>query len=538
MAKWQQAAIDQQSILNEKFERCLQKISDENTPYDGELYCPITWDGIYCWPNVPAGTVHHIPCPSYIHGFNVREFASRYCTMEGNWWRKDYTNETWSNYTQCTIHDPTILNETLVEPHMENIKLISKVGYSTSLATLLVAFFILAFVRKLRCPRNNLHMQLFMSFIMRSVMFLLKDALFVEGIGLRSNATFTDDVFDYTESIANVDCKIFTSFWHYFLMANYCWILMEGLYLHNLVFLAMFTDTTSILRYLILGWGLPLLFIIPWVVVRATLEDTLCWTTNQHSAYFWIIRAPITVSILVNFIFFINITRVLFMKMFASHNSQARKYRYRKWFKSTLVLVPLFGIHYSILLVMSLVAEVNKTVEVIWLYTDQLFSSYQGSFVAFLYCFLNGEVQTELKKLWQRNLTTQNLRSHHSLLSHSLTSYVSRGRSSVQSFHSTSLLNVIVPEKRDPFRSVSPVVPDCKRNQDTTPRRLPHFETNPCFSSDDTKANNDYMLEMESQQRQLVNGHVTMRNASENDRAEENDRLLLTGENNEKESAL
>ncbi|KAH6940307.1 hypothetical protein HPB50_026634 [Hyalomma asiaticum] len=108
----------------------------------------------------------------------------------------------------------------------------------------------------------------------------------------------------------NVDCKVFTSFWHYVLMANYCWILMEGLYLHNLVFLAFFTDSSSILRYVGLGWGachstqfhlcnrllnliaqkardmiqkmlyffpsgLPVIFIVPWVVVRATLDDTL-----------------------------------------------------------------------------------------------------------------------------------------------------------------------------------------------------------------------------------------------------------------------
>ncbi|KAL1437431.1 hypothetical protein MTO96_048919 [Rhipicephalus appendiculatus] len=48
---------------------------------------------------------------------------------------------------------------------------------------------------------------------------------------------------------------MFTSLWHYVLMANYCWILMEGLYLHSLVFLAFFTDSSSILRYVTLGWG-------------------------------------------------------------------------------------------------------------------------------------------------------------------------------------------------------------------------------------------------------------------------------------------
>ncbi|KAG0443482.1 hypothetical protein HPB47_014867, partial [Ixodes persulcatus] len=243
-------------------------------------------------------------------------------------------------------------------PHLPTIKLISKVCYTVSVVTLLAAFLILASIKRLRCPRNSLHMHLFISFILRALAFLLKDALFVAGVGLSSNVDFNKE---------NVDCKVFTSFWHYVLMANYCWILMEGLYLHSLVFLAFFTDSSGIIRYVALGWGLPVLFIIPWVVVRATL--------GGHP---------------VNFILFLNITRVLFAKLFASQTPQARKYRYRKWFKSTLVLVPLFGAHYAFLLGMSLAAA-GDLVELIWLYVDQLFSSSQGFVVALLYCFLNGE---------------------------------------------------------------------------------------------------------------------------------------------------
>uniref|UniRef100_A0A224YGZ0 Adenylate cyclase-coupled calcitonin receptor n=1 Tax=Rhipicephalus zambeziensis TaxID=60191 RepID=A0A224YGZ0_9ACAR len=255
----------------------------------------------------------------------------------------------------------------------------------------------------------------------------------------------TTDQYMHSENISifeNVDCKVFTSFWHYVLMANYCWILMEGLYLHSLVFLAFFTDSSSILRYVALGWGLPVLFIVPWVVVRATLDDTLCWTTNPRQDLFWIIRGPITASILVNFILFLNITRVLFAKLFASQTPQARKYRYRKWFKSTLVLVPLFGAHYAFLLGMSLAAA-GDLLELVWLYVDQLFSSFQGFVVALLYCFLNGEVQTELRKLIQRwrcdqrgpGRNDKQLQHRHSLFTQSVT-FLSRGRSSIQSLHS------------------------------------------------------------------------------------------------------
>jgi parathyroid hormone receptor 1 len=59
------------------------------------------------------------------------------------------------------------------------------------------------------------------------------------------------------------ECKLVTSLWQYFIMANYSWILMEGLYLHNLIFLALFTDSSAITIYIILGWGTC--FIITWM---------------------------------------------------------------------------------------------------------------------------------------------------------------------------------------------------------------------------------------------------------------------------------
>ena len=41
--------------------------------------------------------------------------------------------------------------------------------------------------RKLRCPRNMLHLHLFVSFIMRAFITLLKDMIFVRGVGLHMN---------------------------------------------------------------------------------------------------------------------------------------------------------------------------------------------------------------------------------------------------------------------------------------------------------------------------------------------------------------
>ncbi|KAG8236998.1 hypothetical protein J437_LFUL017318 [Ladona fulva] len=281
------------------------------------------------------------------------------------------------------------------------VKAIARVGYSVSLGTILVAFIIMASIKKLRCPRNMLHMHLFASFMMRAFMSLLKDSLLVEGLGLSSDVIVQNgDTFNIKEGQHSWECKLVVSLWQFFIMANYSWVLMEGLYLHNLIFLALFSDTSSITLYVILGWGLPILVVVPWVILRAILEDTHCWTTNDNPLFFLVIRIPTVISILLNFLLFVNIVRVLLSKLQSSISEESRKYRYRRWAKSTLVLVPLFGVHYTLFLGMSYSMGVNQVVEIIWLFCDQFFASFQGSFVAVLYCFMNGEVRAELNKIW------------------------------------------------------------------------------------------------------------------------------------------
>ncbi|XP_077280194.1 secretin receptor [Temnothorax americanus] len=382
--------------------------------------CPPTFDGLLCWPRTDAPGTATLPCPpASIMGYtelasdNLRALAvaSKVCLTNGEWYRNS-DGVAWSNYSLCVLNSTRYIIDknlnymrwyetpaefALLNKWLPIIRMVSHIGYVTSFTTLIVAMVVFSLLRKLRNPRNRLHMHLFASFIMRAFMALLKDWSFIDGIGLAWDVVFVDGQSAFIRERNTWVCKVITSLWQYFIVANYSWILMEGMYLHNLVFFALCTDTSTIALYIVLGWGLPALVVVPWIIIRATIENTLCWTTNDDSSLFLIIRIPIITSILFNFLLFLNIVRVLLVKLKTSVYLQRKKMKYKRWAKSTLVLVPLFGIHYTFFLGLSY----HKGVELVWLFCDQLFASFQGAFVAFLYCLLNGEVRAEMRRAWK-----------------------------------------------------------------------------------------------------------------------------------------
>ncbi|KAK7870798.1 hypothetical protein R5R35_005461 [Gryllus longicercus] len=395
----------QDEMLAEEANQCRLRIQEQLEAGGGVGVCPPTWDGIMCWDGAEAGELCEQPCPAYITGFDPRENVTRRCTETG-WYMHPVSKTSWTNFSRCfnrpdatVILDPPKSNISDFEMFLPAVKIISTTGYAVSLMSLIAAFCILATVKKLRCPRNTLHMHLFLSFIMRAFMALLKHSLFVQGLGLPSDVTNTPDGDMFgSEFEENWECKLITSMWEYFIMANYSWILMEGLYLHNLIFLALFSDTSAITLYVTLGWGLPAVFVLAWVVCRLLLDDFVCWTVYRRPQLFLLVRVPIVASIILSFGLFVNIVRVLFLKLRASVCEETR--RYRRWAKSTLVLVPLFGVHYTIFIGLSY--SNDSRVELAYLFCDQLFASFQGFFVAVLYCFLNGEVRAEVARKWRR----------------------------------------------------------------------------------------------------------------------------------------
>ncbi|XP_027001162.1 parathyroid hormone 2 receptor a [Tachysurus fulvidraco] len=388
-----------QMLLDAKLQ-CLHTVSTHDLAVD---VCPAEWDGLICWPRGSPGFLTKAPCPKYIYDFNHAGFAYRRCESNSSWVLGEGLNKTWANYTEC-IKSPGPNSERQV--FFERLHIMYTVGYAVSFGSLLVAILIIGYFRRLHCTRNYIHMHLFVSFILRAISIFIKDRVVHTSAGLQefdavlmNNLTNTVDVAPVNTS-QYIGCKVTVLLFIYFLATNYYWILVEGLYLHSLIFMAFLSDTKYLWGFTLIGWGVPALFVSAWAIVRATVADSRCWELSAGNIK-WIYQVPILTAIGLNFILFVNIVRVLATKI---RETNAGRYdtrkQYRKLAKSTLVLVLVFGVHYIVFVGMP-----HTFKGVGWevrMYCELFFNSFQGFFVSIIYCYCNGEVQTEIKKTWTR----------------------------------------------------------------------------------------------------------------------------------------
>ncbi|XP_041432578.1 parathyroid hormone 2 receptor [Xenopus laevis] len=367
--------------------------------------CMPEWDGLVCWPRGRPGKILAISCPSYVYDFNHRGLAYRRCNINGTWDFVHSFNRTFANYSECLR---------FLEPEMsqgkreffERLYVMYTVGYSISFCSLAVAIFIIGYFRRLHCTRNYIHMHLFVSFMLRAGSIFVKDKVVHTHIGVKElDAVLMGDlrsimVSPVLDKSQYVGCKITVVMFIYFLATNYYWILVEGLYLHSLIFVAFFSDTKYLWGFTLIGWGFPAVFIVIWAVARATLADARCWELSAGDIK-WIYQAPILAAIGLNFILFLNTVRVLATKIWESNavGYDTRK-QYRKLAKSTLVLILVFGVHYIVFVCLP-----HTFTGLAWeirMHCELFFNSFQGFFVSIIYCYCNGEVQTEIKKTWTR----------------------------------------------------------------------------------------------------------------------------------------
>ncbi|XP_075798248.1 glucagon receptor isoform X1 [Microtus pennsylvanicus] len=372
-------------------------------PPPTELVCNRTFDKYSCWPDTPPNTTANISCPWYLPWYHKvqHRLVFKRCGPDGQWVRGP-RGQPWRNASQCQMDDEEIEVQKEVAKMYSSYQVMYTVGYSLSLGALLLALVILLGLRKMHCTRNYIHGNLFASFVLKAGSVLVVDWL----LKTRYSQKIGDDlsVSVWLSDGAVAGCRVATVITQYGIIANYCWLLVEGVYLYSLLSLATFQEKSFFSLYLGIGWaavptGAPLLFVIPWVVVKCLFENVQCWTSNDNMGFWWILRFPVFLAILINFFIFVRIIHLLVAKL-RDRQMHYADYKFRLA-RSTLTLIPLLGVH-EVVFAFVTDEHAQGALRSTKLFFDLFFSSFQGLLVAVLYCFLNKEVQAELLLRWRR----------------------------------------------------------------------------------------------------------------------------------------
>lgn len=148
-------------------------------------------------------------------------------------------------------------------------------------------------------------------------------------------------------------------------------------------------ETFESIKNVIIGYGWCFIF-VSFFPVFFCFCGCRCWWGYNFTSIYWILEGPRLAMLVVNFIFLSNIIRVLIMKLRRSNTSEIEQAR--KAVRAAIFLIPLLGIT-NILNMIEAPLERTALEFALWSYSTHFLVSFQGFFIATLYCFLNNEVQ-------------------------------------------------------------------------------------------------------------------------------------------------
>ncbi|OQR67463.1 calcitonin receptor-like [Tropilaelaps mercedesae] len=372
---------EEAEIKYEYFKVCLKEVLlAPRRKTDDTLFCERHFDGWGCWADTDAGLTAFISCPPFIPGFIQKLKATKVCSANGTWaYNPSTRRHRWADYSGCVSAHKLRLSEIGVNIYIS--------GYTISLIALSFSLAIFFYFRSaLHCVRITIHKNLFASFIINNLCWL---AWYIEA----SKETFLVD--------NSLTCQLLHVITHYFLLSNYFWMFNEGLYLYTVLVFSFVSEKKLIYYFYLIGWVLPAVIIIAYALPRA-LDPTAsgsCWT-DASTVYTFVLSIPITLSIVVNFVFLINIVRLLWSKLKApgqtSTSQQANESSVPiRAIRATLILLPLLGLHY---IFTPFRPGFNSSFYEAYEIYSAVTTSFQGLAVAILFCLCNQEVVAQVRR--------------------------------------------------------------------------------------------------------------------------------------------
>nr|XP_058964841.1 adhesion G-protein coupled receptor D1-like [Pocillopora verrucosa] len=292
-----------------------------------------------------------------------------------------YVKSTDAYQTECTCNHLThfaVLLDTssgtetadISEKDEKNLEILTYVGLTLSVIGITLTIISYLTLTDMRGPLSQIRVSLVTSLGAGQIMFLA-------GIGATGNKG---------------GCLTVAALMQYFLMAAFCWMLVEGIYLY--LFVVKVYNVGDKLRMCHgISWGLPALIVAISLSIAAGKDgiesfvaDKYCWMSSANGLI-WIF---IVFIVLIEFFNILILGRVIKEMVTMQQEKDKHSEQIRLGVKACIVMIPLLGISW----LFGLLAPLHKA----FAYIFTILNSTQGFLIFLLHCVRNSEVRARLKR--------------------------------------------------------------------------------------------------------------------------------------------
>lgn len=300
------------------------------------------------------------------------EWSQKGCIVIGH----NYT------HTVCSCNHLTnfaILMDVQATPlsygHEVALRVITYVGCIVSIVCLFLTILAFQFLRGLKSDRTTIHKNL-------CACLLIAEIVFVGGIA---------------QTHLPIICGIVAGILHYFFLAAFSWMFLEGFQLYVMLIEVFETEKSRVFWYYLLAYGVPAI-----IVGISAAIDPYSYGTKHHcwlqaNNYFIFSFVGPVIAILLANVVFINVAIYMMCRhanlVTALKNKEhAKLTNLRAWIRGAMVLIFLLGLTWTFGLL-----YLNQE-SVVMAYVFTVLNSLQGLFIFIFHCVKNDKVQKEYQK--------------------------------------------------------------------------------------------------------------------------------------------
>ncbi|XP_022796764.1 latrophilin-like protein LAT-2 [Stylophora pistillata] len=189
-------------------------------------------------------------------------------------------------------------------------------------------------------------------------------------------------------------CVAVAALIQYFLMAAFCWMLVEGIYLY-LFIVKVYNINTKMHMYHVIAWGLPMNMVAISLGIAGGKEGIQSYISDK---YCWLPSTSNLIWIFVAFVVFIEVLNILIlvrvikeMTNLVQPTAEDNHFQQmRLGIKASVVMIPLLGVTW----LFGFLSPVHKA----FAYIFTILNSTQGFLIFFLHCLRNTQIREHLKR--------------------------------------------------------------------------------------------------------------------------------------------